>query len=275
MPALGYGTCCRESASGNAILESTKLYLASGGRLIDTAQLYGNHREIGLAIRESKVPRDQIWVTSKVNPEDSRTEEQALAAVDKSLQELGLSYLDLMLIHGAGGWGLTDDWDLAIWKGLISAQRAGKVRSIGVSNHNRQEIEALRAKTGVLPALNQLEYHPWVPPETKELVSWCLSQGIAVTAYGSLGGAGAKVRDEAVVTKMAKRLGVSKAKVLLRWALDQGVAVIPGATSEEHIKDNLNLMDFHLTPRDKEELESSERDASFRRWHSCKTGCAN
>jgi len=273
MPAVGYGTCCRATARGPPLIESTLAFLANGGRLIDTAQLYGNHRELGVAIRQSGVPREELWVTSKLKVRSLSTEADVMNAVDKSLDELGLSYLDLMLLHGGDGWGIGSDRDEALWRGLIGAQRAGKVRSIGVSNHNRQEIERLAATTGVMPAVNQLEFHPWVPPETRELVRWCQGRGIAVTAYGSLGGSANGARGD-VVAGIAKQYGVTNAQVLLRWALDQGVAVIPGATSEAHIREDLNLSGFSLNADDAKRLEAAVAPEDFTRWHNCKSGCA-
>ena len=273
MPAIGYGTCCRESAQGQPLITSTKAYLAAGGRLIDTAQGYGNHVDIGEAIRQSKIPREELWVTSKVRVRACNTSGDVVKAVNKSLQQLDLSYLDLMLLHGGDGWGIGPERDEALWRGLIEAQKAGKVRSIGVSNHNRDEVERLISSTGVVPAVNQLEFHPWVPAETRELVRWCQGKGITVTAYGSLGGSQNKARGDAV-TKIASKYGKTNAQVLLRWALDQGVAVIPGASSEQHIREDLDLSGFALTDEDAKLLESGEVPASFARWHNCNYGCA-
>lgn len=118
-----------------------------------------------------------------------------------------------------------------------------------MSNYNRDQIEQLESATGVLPAVNQMEYHPWVPIETRKLFRWCRSRGIAVTVYGSLGGSQNKARGN-VISMIAERHKVSNAQVLLRWALDQGAAVIPGATSQAHIRENLFIPDFHLDEAD-------------------------
>ncbi|CAE7628471.1 unnamed protein product [Symbiodinium sp. CCMP2456] len=270
MPAVGYGTCCRESTQGQPLITSTKAYLAAGGRLIDTAQGYGNHLDIGEAIRQSAVPRDDLWVTSKVRVRACNTAADVVRAVNKSLEQLGLEYLDLMLLHGGDGWGIGPERDEALWRGLIETQQTGKVRSIGVSNHNREEIDRLISSTGVAPAVNQLEFHPWVPAETRDLVRWCQGKGIAVTAYGSLGGSQNKARGEAA-TKIAEKYGKTSAQVLLRWALDQGVAVIPGASSEQHIREDLDLTGFELTSEDAKLLESVEAPTNFTRWHNCKS----
>lgn len=279
MPAVGFGTCCRRNVKGPPIIKAAKAYLASGGRLIDTAQLYENHVDLKVAIRESGVPRNDLWVSSKVLVcGDGRfcatTREATKKAVDKTNEELGLEYTDLMLLHGAEGWGVSPEVDVDLWRGLIDAKSAGKVRNIGVSNHNKDEIQRLIDATGVKPAVNQIEFHPWVPDETKELVRWCQSKGIAVTAYGSLGGEGNKGKGQ-VIEDIANRRGATNSQVLLRWALDQGVAVIPGSNNEDHIKDNLQLLKVKLDAEDEKALESAAKPDRFRRWHSCKSGCAN
>lgn len=277
MPAVGFGTCCRKNVKGPAIIQAAKAYLADGGRLIDTAQLYENHKDLAVAIRDSGVPRSDLWITSKVlvcgDPEAcAQTRRQVFDAVVQSNKELGLEYLDLMLLHGAEGWGVGSAQGVDLWRGLVDAREAGKVLNIGVANHNRREIERLIATTGVKPAVNQIEFHPWVPSETQELVRWCQSQGIAVTAYGSLGGAGNRAQGQ-VVDEVAQRRGVSKAQVLLRWALNKGVAVIPGSNNEEHIRENLRLAGVVLDESDAQALEGSPKPKAFRRWHSCKSGC--
>eukprot|EP00931_Biecheleriopsis_adriatica_P064352 TRINITY_DN39147_c0_g1_i2.p1 TRINITY_DN39147_c0_g1~~TRINITY_DN39147_c0_g1_i2.p1 ORF type:complete len:180 (+),score=35.28 TRINITY_DN39147_c0_g1_i2:407-946(+) len=179
-----------------------------------------------------------------------------------------------MLLHGGEGWGVKQAQDTDLWKGLIDAKSSGLVRNIGVSNHNQAEIERLIAATGVKPVVNQIEFHPWVPPETKDLVKWCQSQGIAVTAYGSLGGAGNKANGDEIEDVADKRK-ISKSQVLLRWALNQGVAVIPGSNNEKHIRENLELADIVIDESDAKTLETAMRPYTFRRWHSCVSGCAN
>ena len=143
-----------------------------------------------------------------------------------------------------------------------------------VSNFLRGEIEAIEAATGVRPIVNQLEYHPFVPESTAELVRWCKAQGIAVTAYGWLGGSSSKAGEgvptaaSASVAKVAERHGCTSAQVLLRWALSQGVAVIPGATSATHIRDNLNVPTFKLTASDLALLSAQAKPEAFTRWRN-------
>jgi 2,5-diketo-D-gluconate reductase A len=222
------------------------------------------------------VPREELWITDKVNtgpwsgdgPVTTRA--GSLASVQASLQKLGTDYIDLMLIHGT--WVLNADEQLAVWRGLIDAKSKGYVRAIGVSNFNRQEIEALEAATGVLPTVNQVEFHPWVPDATVELVRWCQKRNIAVTAYGSLGGSANKAGEvepsqSSNVATVAVTHGCSNAQVLLRWALNQGVAVIPGATSAAHIQENLRVPSFQLTASDRK-LLAGAKPAAFKRWRN-------
>lgn len=255
MPLLGFGTCCRATAKGSAIIKSTQTYLEEGGRLIDTADAYQNHKDIAVAIRNSKVSRDDIWVTSKLWKE--RTPEEAEKEVDITLQELGLQYIDLMLNHGPVNPAVNE----ARWRGLIAAKHAGKAHNIGVSNFNVEQLEALEAAGLERPSVNQIMFHPWVSADLKATAKYCRQKGIMVTAYFSLGGDSKhseRERGGPSVSAVAKKHGVSNTQVLLRWALDQGIAVIPGATSKEHIHENLNLPDFHLDHDDFELIEKSK-----------------
>lgn len=259
---------------GPALQKAAEIYLANGGRLIDTAQLYGNHRDLAKAIKNSGLDREDFWVTSKVLVTKMESADDVVRSVDESRQQLGLDYIDLMLLHGGEAWGIEPVMDKKLWSGLLEAQKLGMVKSVGVSNHNKDEILRLKEATGVLPAVNQIEFHPWVPEETKDLVKWCQSQGMVVTAYGSLGGANNKA-EGLPVDDVAEAAGASNAQVLLRWALDKGVAVIPGASTEAHIKENLQLTGFKLKPGDSEKLEGADKPVLFRRWHSCLSGCAD
>ena len=262
MPASGDGTCCRKSANGPALVASAKEYLGQGGRLLDTAQLYDNHDALATAMRESGVPRSQIWITDKLNTAGGEgrvsTRAGALASVRASARELGTDYVDLMLIHGV--WGIDAAEQVDVWRGLLDARARGLARTVGVSNFGVAELARLEDATGVLPLVNQIEFHPWVPDATRDLARWCQARGVAITAYSSLRGARKRARADAVqrVAAAPADAGVTDAQVLLRWALRQGVAVIPGATSPEHIRENLYLPDFDLTESDLAVLRGSE-----------------
>ncbi|KAL1521636.1 hypothetical protein AB1Y20_021294 [Prymnesium parvum] len=266
MPPIGFGTCCRPSASGSELVASTLAFLQQGGRLIDTAQMYGNHREIAEAIRASRVDRSELWLTSKVNTRVVKSRGAALRSINTSLGELDLPFINLMLVHSS--WGLTSQQLLDVWRALIQARDEGMVRNIGVSNLVRHQIEQLEQESGVRPAVNEIEFHPWVPNSTFQLVEWCTSRGIAVTAYGSLGGSANSLGSSSEVSSLAKRHNVSNAQVLLRWSLQQGVAVIPGASSTEHIIENLHLPRFCLSQAESDGLIRSPMPRSFTRWYN-------
>ena len=276
MPVLGFGTSNRRASIGKPLVRSLVIYLQQGGRLIDTAQMYGNYEDIREALAQSGVPRSDVWIISKVNTNKGKTfrdpKEQAVKgwvnttagarrAVAHGLRRLGVQWIDVMLIHGP--FGQSTEELLAVWRGLLEAKRAGQVRVVGVSNFDRARIEALEAASGERPAVNQLEYHPWVTQEAHDLVTWCKAHGIIVIAYGSLGGSQNKAKSE-VATKIAARHGVSNSQVLLRWAVDQGVVVIPGATTAAHISDNLKLKPFVLDESDLAALRQSQKPRSFR-----------
>lgn len=259
---IGFGTCCRASATGQDLEKSLLTYFALGGKLVDTAQTYGNHKNIANAIRVSGIPREELWVTTKINTLGLTSAGDVFASVRSSLQELDLKYIDLVLLHTAAH---NATLRTAQWKGLVSARLAGLVGQIGVSNWNKEHIKELVLGGMEKPAVNQLEYHPWSPPVYYELVQWCQNEGIMVTAYGSLGGEGSK--DEGVVAhQLAASHGVTAAQLLLRWAVSQGVAVIPGATSEQHIAENMKTPSFSLSVKEFQALRNSPMPQGWRCW---------
>ena len=248
IPAIGYGTCCRKTAKGQELYESTKTFLKEGGRLIDTAMAYGNHKEIGNAIKDFQQPqinRNQIWITSKISPNKlpNNKNQKLLAAntvtaVKEIIDELGFTgsndgYLDLCLIHTQK---LGKERTIEIWKGLIEAQQLGLVKVIGVSNFNRYEIMDLYEATNVMPEVNQIQYHPWTEKEWKDTVQWQHQNHVVTTAYTSLGGSRfhtpakkTTVSNEnigspsypPILTELATKYDVTEAQILLKWSLQQ------------------------------------------------------
>lgn len=244
MPLLGFGTCCRATAKGPALKESIAAYLQHGGRLVDTAIMYDNHKDVGEALetafQSGTVSREQLWVTSKIAPNHAETDIEAINMLDESLRDLKLDYVDLFLIHAPGANSVE------IWRGLVKAKAEGKTKAIGVSNFSPDDIQKLELAGLERPSVNQIEFHPWVDADVFENVAWCLSHGVAVTAYGSLGSSYHDGLEDPKVKQSAVKHGKTTAQVLLSWALHQGVAVVPGATSEEHIVDDLQSRSFDL-----------------------------
>ena len=283
MPMVGFGTANRKSAKGPALVASLSTFFDLGGRLVDTAQMYRNYAEIGRALKQAGTAvRDGVWLVSKVNTNRHvkgfvNTAAGAQAAVRECLKATGKAALDVMLIHLP--WENSAEERLAVWKGLVAAQAEGLVRYIGTSNFNRAQIEHLAHATGVWPAVNELEYHPWVQTEAHALVQWCRQHGMVVIAYGSLGGSKNIGQASDAVAAIAKSHGVSNAQVLLRWALQRGVVVIPGATSHAHIADNLALArmppGLRLSEEDLRQIDASGKPSRFKTWKGlCAIGTA-
>lgn len=268
MPLVGYGTCCRKSAKGEAIYESAGIFLKHGGRLIDTAMAYGNHREIGRAVTNSGIDRSNIWITSKIAPGKVKSYDTCLLAVDGILKELDTTYVDLLLIHSQK---LGKELTIELWKGLIEVKRRGKVKAIGVSNFNRGEIEDIASATGEWPEANEIQIHPWSSNAWKALAKWQKEMGIATIAYTSLGGSrfhrskGGTMWPD-VLSRIARKYSATEAQVLLKWALKKGIAVIPGSGSEEHIKENLLLSSFDISDKDASDIEDADAPGAW--WDS-------
>jgi len=261
MPLIGYGTCCRASAKGEAIYKSTGIYLKLGGRHIDTAMSYGNHAEIGRAVKESGIPRSEIWLTSKVAPGKVKSYNECLAAVDNIMIELDTPYVDLLLIHSPK---LGKETTIELWNCLIESKRNGKTKSIGVSNFNQGEMETLAEATGQMPEVNEIQQHPWSAHAWKELAKWQKDHNIATIAYTSLGGSrfhnsGGGTSWPLVVSLLAKKYNVTEAQILLKWALQNDLVIIPGSGSEVHIRENLLLnTDFDLSAQEMLSIENAE-----------------
>jgi diketogulonate reductase-like aldo/keto reductase len=273
MPASGLGLCCRPTAYHQESVKHTVLwYLLQGGRLLDTAQLYFNHRAVGEGVNEAiarGVPRSEIFITTKIPPylfgANSTT-----TWVSRMLKELNVSYVDLVLLHAprpweamAGLWAEERDFSNyecktgpscreATWRALGAARQRGLIKNLGVSNFGMQHFEEFK-KSGALKvapiAVNQLVYNPWVPEWEKDIVRYCLENNIVMTGYFSLGGAHStgSTLAWADIADIAKQHKKSTAQILFRWSLQHGVAVIPGTGKPKHMKDNIQLYDFSLS----------------------------
>jgi 2,5-diketo-D-gluconate reductase A len=274
MPAFGYGTCCRSTARGHAVVASTIKYIKAGGRLIDTAMAYRNHQEIGEALSTAEVPRDEIWITSKIAPNSVRSRADTVKAAQNIMKDLGVAYLDLLLIHSPK---LGRAKTVELWKGLIDLKRKGLVRAIGVSNMNEGEIADLTAATEEAPEVNQIQFHPWTPKPWRDLAEGQRREnGMVTTAYTSLGGS--RFRSSGshwgpTLAAVAKKHGVKEAQVLLRWAVQQGVAVIPGSASEPHIRENLLQGTKHFV-LDEADMDAIDKAPPPDSWFDPKRGPA-
>ena len=272
LPAVGFGTANRKSAKGDPLIRSLVDFFSLGGRHVDSAYMYHNNAEVREAVARSKVPRGELWITSKLNTirhlarlggfvSSSDGVAGALATITS---ELG-TFVDLLLIHDPKE--LTPEERVDVWRGMIAARTSpqGQVRQIGVSNFGVAQLQELEKATGQLPLVNEIEFHPWVSAATFATVRWCIDRGIAVVAYNSLGGKKNNAKGR-VVAQLAQRHRVTNAQVLLRWALQHKVRVIPGATSRAHIQQNLNLSCFALSADEMALLQGSAKPRTFAKY---------
>jgi 2,5-diketo-D-gluconate reductase A len=247
MPQVGFGTW-------EVGRREVELALEAGYRSIDTASMYGNEREIGDAIAASGVARDELFVATKVW-NDAHGYDAALRSFDQSLGRLGLDVLDLLLIH----WPAPErDLYVETWQAFERLLADGAVRAIGVSNFEVEHLERLARETDVTPMVNQVELNPYLPQ--RPLREYGAAHGIVTEAWRPLGKGGPLLRDAAVV-EIAERHGRTPAQVVLRWAIQQGIVVIPRSSRPERIAENLRVNDFELDRGDTERIDGLARAA--------------
>lgn len=246
IPAVGFGT---SSVLGKSGAESVENALKNGYRLIDTAIRYENEGAVGEGIRRSSVPREEVFVTSKLRG-GLYDYDRALAAIEESLFRTGLEYFDLFLLHWPNP---KQDKYTEAWKALIQAQKNGYVRSIGVSNFEPAHINRLIDETSVKPAVNQIELHPYF--NQKELREFNKEHDIITESWSPLSRARTVIYDE-TLKQLAENKNKEIAQVILRWHYQHGVLPIPKASSSEHQLANLNIFDFELTEVEMQEIDS-------------------
>ena len=245
IPQLGLGVW---RASDEEAAGAVRDALAAGYRHVDTAMAYRNEKGVGQGVADSGVPREEIWLTSKIWNDDIRAGKTA-DALAGTLERLGTDHVDLMLLH----WPAEGRLDA--WRALIEARESGRVRSIGVSNFLPEHLDELVAETSVVPALNQIEHHPLLTQPA--IRAACERHGIAVEAWSPL--MQGKFGEEAALGEIARAHGRSEAQVVLRWALQRGVIVIPKSVNRERIEENAALFDFELGDEDVARIDALER----------------
>lgn len=248
MPIMGLGTY---ALSDDTCVGSVTALLENGGRLIDTASVYGTEKSVGEAVRSSDVPREEIFVTTKLYPNQYAN---AAQAIDESLNTLDIAYIDLMLLHHPG----TND--VEAYHAMEQAVRDGKIRSIGLSNWYIEELEEFLPQVTIPPAVVQNEIHPYY--QEKEVVPYIQNLGIVMEGWFPLGGRGhtAELLGDAVISNIAAAHNVTSAQVILRWNLQRGIIVIPGSSNPNHIKENLNLFGFELTEEEMRQISNLDRN---------------
>ena len=236
IPQLGLGVWKMPDDEAPGIILSA---LNAGYRHIDTAAAYGNEAGVGRGIAESDVPREEIFVTSKLW-NDRQGYDAALRAFDETMDKLGFDTLDLYLIH----WPMpAQDQYVDSWKALIRLREEGRIRAIGVSNFLPDHLERLIEETGEAPAINQIELHPYFQQAKQREVHEKL--GIATECWSPLGQG--EALSDAILTEIASRYGKSAAQVILRWQIQLGLVTIPKSSNHDRMRENISIFDFELT----------------------------
>ena len=249
IPQLGFGVFqIPPSETRRATLEALRV----GYRHVDTAEMYGNEAEVAEAVRDSGIPRSEVFITSKLN-NGFHARADALAAFDRSLAAMHLEYLDLFLIH----WPLPAVGDFVeTWKAMEEIYASGRARAIGVSNFQRHHLDRLARETGTVPAVNQIEIHPYFVQD--DVRAYDRAHGIATEAWSPI--AQGEILDDAVIGEIGRRLGRSPAQVTLRWHIQRGDIVFPKSVTPARIAENFAIFDFELTDADMAAVTARHRD---------------
>lgn len=239
MPQLGFGTW---TLKGDTASESVKNALLSGYRLVDTAQAYGNEEAVYKGIKDSQINRKDLFITTKISPDNMR-KHRVEESLKESLDKLGGDYLDLVLIH----WPVKGEVQQT-WEVLERYVRNGKVRAIGLSNFNLHHIEDLMKYATIKPVINQIEIHPYMTQFGPS--GFTFKNGIQVEAWSPLG-TGTVLKDP-TLAKIAESHHKTPAQIVLRWLMQRGIVAIPRSSNPEHIKENIEIFDFKLSPEEME-----------------------
>lgn len=245
IPQLGLGVWqVPQDITARVVSDAIK----AGYRMIDTAEGYHNEEGVGRAIKGAGVPRDELWITSKLR-NGAHERDVALRAFDDTMKALAIDLIDMFLIH----WPVPGrDKYVEAWKTLIELRDAGRIRSIGVSNFNEDHLERIIGETGVVPAVNQIELHPRYQQRDKR--DYLKDKRIALQSYSPLG-SGSMLKDP-TISAIAAKHGKSTAQVMIRWQLDQGIIVMPKSNSAERIRQNFDVFGFALDDEDRQKIDA-------------------
>lgn len=263
LPLLGFGTW---KVQGDQCADAVCNALRIGYRMIDTAQAYENEKEVGEGIRRSSLPREQVFVTTKLEPKHMKNEDSAYNACLQSLEAMGMDYVDLFLVHWPSCEWEPDKEQLecdpecrrAAWRALERLHTEGRAKSIGVSNFTVKHLEDLMRSARVQPAVNQVEFHPFMYAKQNTLLDFCRQNGIILEAYSPLGGdagCGSLLSNE-IVLDIAKKLNKTPAQVLLRSTMQRGCPVLAKTVNEARMKENLDAFSFAISETDLARLDT-------------------
>ena len=255
IPSIGFGTW--QVNDGSEAYDSTIWALEAGYRHIDTAHAYGNEESVGRAVRDSGIPREEIFVTTKL-PSHIKTYDGAIEYFNQSLASLGLDYIDLYLIHAPWPWSnIGEDCtegNIEAWRAMIDIQKSGKVRAIGVSNFAVKDIEAIVEATDVKPAANQIRY--FIGNRQDEITDYCQANGILIEAYSPL--ATGEIANHEMLKDTAAKYGVSIPQLCIRYCIEKGTLPLPKSVHKERIEANISV-DFHIEKEDMDYLDTIGR----------------
>jgi len=248
MPILGLGVY--QTPPGRVTQNSVKFALKLGYRHVDTARIYGNEADVGEAVRESGILREDLFVTTKLWNSDQGYD-STLRAYEASLKRLGLDYVDLYLVHFP-----VPDVRKESWRAMETLFKKGRCRAIGVSNFTIRHLEELTEESDVIPSVDQVEFHPFLCQ--KELLDYCQGKRIQVEAYSPLA-RGERFKQPRILS-LAKKYSKTPAQLMIRWGIQHGVVVIPKSTREERIRENSQVFDFDISDDDMMSLDSLNED---------------
>jgi diketogulonate reductase-like aldo/keto reductase len=246
IPGIGFGTweITPDSEAKQAVLTA----LEAGYRLIDTARIYGNERGVGEAIRESGIPRGDLFITTKLWNDDQGYD-RTLQACQASLEKLGLDYLDLYLIHWPATGKRHDSW-----RAFGELQAQGLIKAAGVSNYTVDHLEELAKRSDLVPAVNQVEFHPFIYEQQQPILEYCLKHDILLEAYSPL--SRLSESSSQAVNKVAKQYDKSPQQIVLRWCIQHGTLPLPRSQNSDHIHSNFKIFDFKLDDHAMQTLNS-------------------
>jgi diketogulonate reductase-like aldo/keto reductase len=252
MPQFGLGVY--QVKEGAEVEQAVTAAIDAGYRLIDTAALYGNEVGVGNAIKKSHVPREELFITTKLWNDDQGYE-QTLAAFETSLEKLGLDYIDLYLIHWPSPKrGLY----VESWKAFETLYEQGRVKAIGVSNFHPEHLDALLREATVVPMVNQVELHPY--HQQREITEYDAAHDILTESWSPIGGGGGSLLEDPTFKTIGEAYGKSPAQVVIRWHIQHGFIVIPKSSNPERIAENIDVFDFELSDDDMSTIDALNKD---------------
>ncbi|MCM3789679.1 aldo/keto reductase [Domibacillus indicus] len=228
--------------------------LALGYRHIDTAHAYQNERGVGAAVKESGIPREEIWITSKLWPSEYG-EEKTSQAIDKMLARLDTDYIDLLLLHQQFG-----DY-MGAWKDMEKAVAEGKVKAIGLSNFESDRLEEVCKAAAIKPAVLQVECHPYY--QQNSLKKRLEPYGTVIESWYPIGHGDTGLINESVFTELAKKYGKTNVQIILRWHIQEGNIVFPKSTNPQHLRENIDIFDFELTAEEMDKIRALDKNVRF------------